>query len=566
MADAQQLYDELVSELRQTERLKSCAHVLGWDEQTNLPPNGAEHRSEQLALLAGMIHERATSPRLGDLLSGVADISGEAEVGSVEAANIREARRNYERATKLPRQLVEDLSRTTTLSQQAWVKARKDKDFVQFQPWLEKVIGLKREEADAIGSPTGEKYDALLDDYELGATSEQIAGVFDPLREQLVEFVGAIRDSGREPDTSILTREYPIDAQRSFGIEAATAIGFDFESGRLDEAAHPFCSGIGPGDCRLTTRYNDHHFPGAFFGTLHESGHGIYEQGLAKEHYGTPAGHSASLGIHESQSRMWENLVGRSRAFWRHFYPKAQERFPAALGGVDADAFHAAVNDVRPSWIRVEADEVTYNLHIMLRFDLERALLRDDLQPADVPSAWNETFQEYFGMTPPDDALGCMQDVHWSAGLLGYFPTYALGNLYASQFFDKARNDLGDLDAMFASGEFQPLKDWLNTNIHQRGLCYRASNLVEVVTGKLRFRPSRCWCICAANSGLCTDFRDDADSPRAMNDGLPCAAIGQSLRLFTGVTLLRDDFRLRRPHHVAQVCGTRSAVAVQGDS
>lgn len=484
MSDTQQLYDELVTRLRQTERLKSCAHVLGWDEQTYLPPKGAEHRAEQLALLAGLIHERATSPRLGELLDGLGETSAGAEAGSVEAANIREARRSYDRATKLPRQLVEELSRTTTLSQQAWVKARKNKNFAEFQPWLEKVVGLKREEADALGSSTGEKYDALLDDYEPGATSEQVAAVFDPLRKHLVEFVQAIRDSGREPDISILTREYPIDAQRTFGVEAATAIGFDFEAGRLDEAAHPFCSGIGPGDCRLTTRYNDHHFPGAFFGTLHESGHGIYEQGLATEHYGTAAGHAASLGIHESQSRMWENLVGRSRAFWQHFYPTAQERFPAALGDVDLDAFHFAVNDVRPSWIRVEADEVTYNLHIMLRFDLERALLRGDLQPAEMPGAWNETFQEYFGMTPPDDALGCMQDVHWSGGLVGYFPTYALGNLYAAQFFDKARSDLGDLDAMFARGEFQHLKEWLNANIHQRGLRHRATQLVEVVTGK----------------------------------------------------------------------------------
>lgn len=484
MPDTEQLYEELVTQLRQTERLKSCAHVLGWDEQTYLPPKGGEHRAEQLALLAGLIHERGTSPRLGELLEQLAGAGAQEENGSPRAANIREARRKFDRATKLPRKLVEELSRTTTLAQQAWVKARKNKSFPEFRPWLEKVVALKREEAEAIGSATGEKYDALLDDYEPGATSAQVAAVFDPLRERLVELVQAIRNSGRTPDISILTREYPIDAQRVFGVEAATAIGFDFEAGRLDEAAHPFCSGIGPGDCRLTTRYNDHHFPGAFFGTLHEAGHGIYEQGLPAEHYGTPAGEAASLGIHESQSRMWENLVGRSRSFWRHFFPIAQQQFPAALRDVDLDAFHAAVNDVRPSWIRVEADEVTYNLHIMLRFDLERALLRGDLQPADMPGVWNETFQSYFGMTPPDDTLGCLQDIHWSGGMIGYFPTYALGNLYAAQLFDKARGDVGDLDAMFARGEFQPLKEWLNTNIHRRGLCNRAADLVELVTGE----------------------------------------------------------------------------------
>jgi carboxypeptidase Taq len=307
---------------------------------------------------------------------------------------------------------------------------------------------------------------------------------FDPLKEKLVELVAAIRDSGRQPDVSILTRRYPVEQQREFSLKAAAEIGFDFDAGRLDVAAHPFCSDIGPGDCRLTTRYDEHHFPGAFFGTLHEAGHGIYEQGLVKEHFGTALGHTASLGIHESQSRMWENLVGRSRAFWTRFFPLAAAAFPAALADVGFDDFHWAINDVRPSWIRVEADEVTYNLHIMLRFDLERPLISGDLQPADLPAVWNETFNRYFGMTPPDDALGCLQDVHWSAGLIGYFPTYALGNMYAAQFFEAAREAVGDLDEMFARGEFLPLRDWLRKEIHHRGLHYRAGRLVELVTGR----------------------------------------------------------------------------------
>ena len=489
MTDSQPAYDELVTLLKETALLGSCAHLLGWDEQTNLPPKGAELRAGQMALLAGMVHEQATSPRLGELLDQLAESDAFA-AESPEAANIREARRSYERETKLPKRLVEELSRVTTLAQQAWVGARAAKDFAEFLPWLEQVVDLKREEAEAVGYDGGVAYDALLDTYEPAMKTADVQAAFDGMREELVPLVQAIADSGRQPDVSVLKRSYPTDGQREFGRRAATAVGFDFEAGRLDEAAHPFCSGIGPGDCRLTTRYDEQFFPQAFFSTLHEAGHGIYEQGLPHEHHGTPMGHSVSLGIHESQSRMWENFVGRSRSFWRHFYEPAQQQFPGALSDVDADTFYAAINDVRPSFIRVEADEVTYNLHIMLRFDLEQPLSSGDLKPADVPGVWNETFERYFGLKPTDDAVGCMQDVHWSAGLIGYFPTYALGNMYAAQFFRQAQADLGDLDEQFAHGEFAPLRDWLRENIHARGQLYRAPRLLEVVTGEtLSSRP-----------------------------------------------------------------------------
>ncbi len=472
----------LFAELRQVALLRSTLGLLGWDEQSVMPVGGAEHRADQSAQLAGLAHERATQPRIGDWLTQIAS-SGE-RFDPMTAANLREARRKYDRATKLDQSLVEELSRCATLAQQAWVSAKKAKNFSQFLPWLEKTVALKRQEAQAVGAPSGVLYDALLDDYEPGATTAEIQTVFTALRRELVPLVAAIQEAPRRPDPSILTRSYPIERQQSFAKKAAAAIGFDFDRGRLDTSAHPFCSGIGPGDCRLTTRYHEHHFPGAFFGVLHEAGHGIYEQGLDTEQFGLACGEAASLGIHESQSRMWENLVGRSRAFWEHFYPEARTTFPAALGDVSLDQFHFAINDVRPSWIRVEADEVTYNLHIMLRFDLEQALISGDLKPADVPGAWNERFQEYFGMTPPNDALGCLQDVHWGAGLLGYFPTYALGNMYASQFFDQARTELGDLSTMFARGEFMPLKEWLNEKIHRHGLMNRASDLVVEVTGR----------------------------------------------------------------------------------
>jgi carboxypeptidase Taq len=484
MSNLDDQYSALVTELKHKELLASCSSLLHWDEQTYIPPKGAEHRSEQSALLAGLVHERGTSPRLGELLAGLREVETSEGSDSPRAAVVREAQRNFERATRLPRRLVEDISRTTALAQHAWVEARKRKDFFHFLPWLEKTVALKREEAEAVGYGEGVPYDALLDEYEPGATAAWIQSVFGPLRTELVQLVAAIRESGRELPVEIVTRRYPVEAQREFSLRAAAAIGFDLDSGRLDVAAHPFCSGIGPGDCRLTTRYDEHHFPCAFFGTLHEAGHGIYEQGLAREHYGTALGQTASLGIHESQSRMWENFVGRSRAFWQHFYPAARQAFPEALSGVAAEDFYAAINDVRPSWIRVEADEVTYNLHIMLRFELEQPLISGDLAPGDVPDVWNETFHRYFGMTPPDDALGCLQDIHWSIGGIGYFPTYTLGNLYAALFCEQADRDLGGLSALFARGEFDPLKLWLNEKIHRRGLHYRAARLVQVVTGK----------------------------------------------------------------------------------
>lgn len=483
MPQTESLYVELIRELKQTTLLGSCAAVLSWDEQVNLPVGGAEHRANQLALLAGMTHDRATSKRVGELI-GELQSTGNFADGSDEQVNLTDAKRHYDRATKLPKKLVEELSRVSTLAQQAWVQARKESNFAKFEPWLSKMLELKIEEASAIGYGDGQPYDALLDDYEPGATAASIQAAFTPLRKELVDMVSAIAESKRAPDARLMTRSYPIAAQRKFGVEAATAVGFSFHHGALDVAAHPFCSGFGPGDCRLTTRYDEHHFPGAFFGTLHEAGHGIYEQGLDGDAFGTALGETVSLGIHESQSRMWENLVGRSKPFWNHFYPQAQTHFPEALGDVSIDDFYAAINDVRPSFIRVEADEVTYNLHIMLRFEIEQAMLAGDIKSADVPTVWNETFTKFFGITPENDALGCMQDIHWSAGLFGYFPTYALGNMYGSQFFAQADQDLGGVHAMFAKGEFLPLKNWLNQNIHQQGKRFQASELVQRVTGE----------------------------------------------------------------------------------
>jgi len=480
---AKQLIEELYKHTKEITVLNSCQAILDWDERTYMPPKGSENRANQAALIAGMVHEKFTSPRIGEIIKELIYAGLKPEDDSVDAANLREIKRGYDKAIKVPKSLVEELSRTITMGQRAWQEAREKSDFASFQPWMEKIVELKRQQAQAVGYE-GTPYNAMLDDFEPGASTEHIAKVFAGLRDELVKLLTKIRESGKEPDRSIITREYPIERQRAFGTDAAKAIGFNFDAGRLDETVHPFCTGFGPGDIRITTRYDKNHFPQAFFGILHEAGHGIYEQGLPSEYYGTPCGESVSLGIHESQSRMWENMVGRSKSFWNHFFPKVQKTFPEALKDVSLDQFHFAVNDVRSSYIRVEADEATYNLHILLRFEMESAFFNGDIKISEVPGLWNEKFQKYFGIKPNNDADGCLQDVHWSAGLIGYFPTYTLGNLFAAQFFAKAKQDIGDLDSQFASGDFKPLLGWLRKNIHSYGQRYRADDLVKKVTGE----------------------------------------------------------------------------------
>ncbi len=504
MTDA---YAELVRRAREVALLQSCSAVLGWDQQTYMPKAGAAFRGDQLALLASLAHEKATDPKIGELLAAV---EGKAAPDSVEAANVRELRHGYDRATKLPKRLVEELAKVTTLAQEAWQEARAKDHFPTFRPLLEQVLcavavvdvetddgdtleamapdqvlALKREEAQAVGYKD-HPYDALLDEYEPGATAADVRAVFAELSKSLVPLIQKVTASGNKPRADVLNRDFPVDRQKWFAESAATAIGFDFTSGRLDTTAHPFCSAFGPGDCRLTTRYNPRFFNEAFFGVLHEAGHGMYEQGLPAEHFGTPVGSYCSLGIHESQSRLWENQVGRGRPFWDHFYPRLKQAFPNTLDDVTADEFHFAANEVKPSFIRVEADEATYNLHIVLRFELELDLMSGNLAAGDLPGAWNEKFEKLLGLKVPSDREGCLQDIHWSFGGVGYFPTYTLGNLYAAQFMSAANKELGaeSLAASFRAGDFAPLKNWLREKIHSQGRHYRAGDLCRRATGE----------------------------------------------------------------------------------
>ena len=477
------LYRQLCQHVRETALLASLEELAGWDERTYLPTAASAFRADQMTILAGMVHRRRTAPQLGEWLEILADSDLAADPHSDTGTTIRKLRRDYQKRTRLPATLVEQLAHATALGQHAWLQARQSDQYAVFQPHLESIVRLKREEADAIGTTTC-RYDALLDDYEPDATTAGVDGVLTALRRELVPMVAEAADSRRQPDPSVLRRDFPVATQADFATAAARQIGFNFARGRLDITHHPFCASLGPHDCRITTRYDAHFFPGAFFGVLHEAGHGLYEQGLRSDLYGLPPGTPTSLGIHESQSRLWENQVGRSREFWQHFFPLAQQAFPAALADVKLEVFHAALNQVSRSLIRVEADEATYNLHIVIRFELERALLDGDLAVRDLPGAWRDRYTEDLGVTPPTDANGVLQDIHWSAGLFGYFPTYSLGNLCAAQFFEQALRDVPDLREQIATGQFGELLGWLRQSVHQYGQCYSATELVQRVTGE----------------------------------------------------------------------------------
>jgi carboxypeptidase Taq len=479
-------YDNLIKLVRDAHVLGATAALLSWDQEVMMPKRGVKYRSEQLAMLARLHHEREIDPRLGDVLGECeGDKSLTADTTNVSAVNLREIRRRYDRKTKLPVELVEEEARLASLAQHEWAEARKESDFKRFQPWLEKIVKLLRRKAECYGwAADGEPWDALAEDYEPGCTAKKVEAVFTPLRDRLARFLGELMDSKHPPRNIFAELELPIEKQEKFVRFVAESIGFDFSRGRLDQSTHPFCSGTHCNDVRLTTRFRNTDVHDALGSTMHECGHGIYEQGLLEEHIGTPMGESVSLGIHESQSRMWENQVGRSAAFWSWCYPKLKDFFGDKVAKYSLEEVYGAINFVKPGFIRVEADEATYNMHIMVRFELERAILAGDLEVASIPEAWNTRYRKYLDLDVPDDRRGCLQDVHWATTAMGYFPTYTLGNLYCAQFFEKALADMPDLYEQFARGEFTALRKWLNKNIHQHGQRYRADELCKVVTGK----------------------------------------------------------------------------------
>lgn len=478
----QDAYNWLVEHHRESAYLEAFASLAGWDQATYTPPKGHAHRARMFAAAAALSHQRATDPLIADCLGAIENSSLVTDPLSVAAVNVRGWQRAFDRATRTPARLAVEMAEAHSEGQAFWSEARGRNDWKGFRPYLERNIRLARELAQAL-EYAHEPYDALLDLYEPGATTAQIEPVFEQLRQATVSLLDRIRGSNRQPRVDFLSGHYPRAAQEALAQQAAGIIGFDLEAGRIDPTAHPFMQGIGPGDVRLTTRYDEAFFNTAFFSVLHEAGHGIYGQGLLAEHFGTPMGSEISLGMHESQSRTWENLVGRSLGFWQFFYPQTQRAFPL-LEGVSLEEFHFAVNQVTPSLIRVEADEVTYNLHILIRFELELALLRDQLSVDDLPEAWDSKYRAYLGVQAPTVADGVMQDVHWSAGLLGYFPTYSLGNLYGTQLFAQAERTLGSLEAQFAQGKFAPLLEWSQQHIHHQGSRYQPRELLKHATGE----------------------------------------------------------------------------------
>lgn len=482
--------EPLTTRLLDIQRITSAASVLSWDQETYMPSGGGLARADQISTLQGIAHEKLVSSDIQDLLARwINPSTGQAMETPGDSWDepsrslLREVWRDFSRAKKLPSEFVVRLSRECSLAQQVWAEARRQNNFKMFLPHLRTVLSLKREEANYLGYKAS-PYDALLDIYEPGATIAALNPLFDQLKAGLVPLLKRVMASPVKIDDGVLFRSYDTAKQVEFGRLVLTAMGYDFQRGRLDLSAHPFTTSFHPTDVRVTTRVYEKELPACLFSCIHEGGHGLYDQGLDPRYYGTPLGDSVSLGIHESQSRLWENCVGRSRPFWRFFYPILQQTFPDQLRDVSLDHFYAAINRAKPSLIRVEADELTYNLHIMLRFEIEQDLIEGRTKVEDLPELWKDKMKEYLGIAPDTDAEGVLQDVHWSLGSFGYFPTYTLGNLYAVQFYEQARQELPNLEEQIAQGRLLDLRHWLEQKIHRWGRMFTPDHLAQRVTGK----------------------------------------------------------------------------------
>ena len=455
--------------------LNSAISIFDWDQNTLMPRGGAEARAEHVGILSRMSHEKLTSDETGKLLQAAA-----AEVEGDDKAFVERAQRNYDLATKIPTPLVVEKSHLAAVAHEKWVEARAKNDFASFSPTLERMFEIAREEAEHLGY-SEHIYDALLDQYEEGSTAAECTAMFKALQPPLTDLVKQI-SAQPETDDSWLYGDWDVARQKAFTEMLIKEIGFDMNRGRQDTSPHPFCTGWSVGDIRLTTRFKDY-IGSAIFGSLHEAGHGMYEQGSPMAWDRTPLAGGVSLGVHESQSRLWENIVGRSKPFWTYFYPKLQAAFPELMDK-DLDTFYKAVNKVKPSFIRVEADEVTYNLHVMIRYELECDLLSQNVQIKDLPEAWNAKYSEYLGVTPNNDSEGCLQDVHWSQGSIGYFPTYSMGNLLSYQFWNHLNKDVANVDSYLESGNTKPVLGWLQEKIYVKGSRFKPKELVKQVTGE----------------------------------------------------------------------------------
>ncbi|MCU6708227.1 carboxypeptidase M32 [Paenibacillus sp. J5C_2022] len=456
--------------------------VLYWDLRTGAPRRGMDRRSESIGVLSGEMFKLSTAPELGEWLSRLEEKHTYETLSEIDQRLVMETRKEYDRSVKIPPKLYQEYVVLASQSESKWEEAKAENDYAGFQPYLEKVIGYTNQFIDLWGAGAT-RYDTLLDQYEPGMTVEELDRVFTGVREQLVPLAANIASSPHQPDTSFLRQSFDKAAQKEFSLHILRQMGYNFESGRLDESAHPFATGLNPGDVRITTRYLENDVTSALFGTIHEGGHALYEQNIMKELVGTTLCTGTSMGIHESQSRFWENVIGRSRPFWEHNFEALQKSFPGQLD-VTVDQFYRGNNVVTPSLIRIEADELTYNLHIIIRYEMEKLIFNEGLKAADLPAMWNDKYKEYLGITPPSDAEGVLQDVHWSGGAFGYFPSYSLGNMYAAQFADTLEKELKGIWDMVGRGDLLPIRDWLAERIYKYGKLRTPAELVQAVTGK----------------------------------------------------------------------------------
>jgi carboxypeptidase Taq len=470
---------ELHAHLAELVDLRNASHLLGWDQQTMMPPRGGPARADSLATLGRISHEMFVSAHTGRLLeAAAAELNGASE-DSDDSRLVRVTQRNWEKARKVPSELAAEIARAGSIGQEAWIEARRNSDFGAFAPYLEHNLELARRYVECFDEFEC-AYDALLDDYDLGMTTAATKRLFEELKRELVPMIATLDAHQEKVDDSCLHGDFPVGEQRLLVEDVVKLMGFNRQGWRIDDAVHPFAIGFGSGDVRITTRWDPHFFASGLYGAMHETGHGLYEEGIADRLQRTPLGHAESLSLHESQSRMWENMVGRGRAFCEVLAPMVSSRFGVE---VESDALFRAVNKTTPSFIRVEADEATYGLHIVLRFEIEQELIEGSLAAQDLPEAWNSRFKEYFGLDVPDDAHGVLQDVHWSSVSIGYFPTYALGNLIAGQLWERVHNDTPSLEQRIAAAELAPLSNWLREHVHRHGAKFTTQELLQRVVG-----------------------------------------------------------------------------------
>jgi carboxypeptidase Taq len=472
-------YERLAARLTELRDIDAIARVLGWDQQTLMPPAGAQLRAEHLALLERLGHEQLISDETGRLLDEVRDYEASLDPDDDDAASIRVARRDYEKARRVPSELAEEMALVGSQALAAWAHAKATSDFASFLPWLERNVELRLRYVDCFDA-TDEPYDILLDDFEPETSTADVRALFEEIKAELVPGIASL--AGREIDDSFLTGDFPPDRQERLGKELVALLGMREHTWRLDPTEHPFASGAGIDDIRITTHYHVDTLE-SIFSVVHEFGHGLYEAQLPRHLARLPVGQAVSLGMHESQSRLWENLVGRGLPFWRMFYPRLQETFPEQLGDVDLERFYAGINRASPSLIRIQADEVTYGMHVILRFELEQELINRRLAVRDVPEAWNAKMKEYLGVDVPDDAHGVLQDMHWAVGMIGYFPTYLLGSVMAVQLWQQILEDVPDLEEQIEQGEFAALREWLEEHVHRHGRRYPPQELLRRAVG-----------------------------------------------------------------------------------